>query len=150
MDYDDFVRFMVAEEHKDLPCSLRYWFHVLDVDADGVLGRKDLEYFYEEQESRMVELGEETITFAELFNEMHDMVVPDVQGCFALPDLIRSKLGVQVVDALVNIRKMTAWEGLGCQKAAGRAVHLRDTKDWDVFMERQYQRLVEAEEDEAD
>mmetsp|Transcript_1098 Transcript_1098/g.3388 ORF Transcript_1098/g.3388 Transcript_1098/m.3388 type:complete len:858 (+) Transcript_1098:111-2684(+) len=52
MDYDDFVRFMVAEEHKDLPCSLRYWFHVLDVDADGVLGRKDLEYFYEEQESR--------------------------------------------------------------------------------------------------
>jgi len=98
----------------------------------------------------MVELGEETITFAELFNEMHDMVVPDVQGCFALPDLIRSKLGVQVVDALVNIRKMTAWEGLGCQKAAGRAVHLRDTKDWDVFMERQYQRLVEAEEDEAD
>jgi len=40
-------------------------------------------------------------------------------------------------------------EGLACEKAAGRASNLRDTRDWDLFADREYRRLVDAEEEES-
>ena len=48
------------------------------------------------------------------------------------------------------MRKYVAWEGLACEKAAGRASNLRDTRDWDLFADREYRRLVDAEEEGAD
>lgn len=79
------------------------------------------------------------------------MVMPAEQGRFTLPELQRCGLGMNIVDAAINLRKLVAWEGLSCQKAAGRATHLRGTKDWDLFMASHYRRLVEAEEEkEAD
>ena len=39
------------------------------------------------------------------------------------------------MSALTNVRKYIAWEGLSCEKAAGRASNLRDTRDWDLFTE---------------
>jgi len=72
------------------------------------------------------------------------------------------------------VRKYVAWEGLACEKAAGRASNLvrvrisltltltltltkaagrasnlRDTRDWDLFADREYRRLVDAEEEEG-
>lgn len=76
------------------------------------------------------------------------MVTPAVEGCFTLAELRASGLGPQVIDALVNVRKLLAWESLACQKAAGRASHLRNSREWDVTMDSHYKRLVEAEEDQ--
>ena len=33
-----------------------------------------------------------------------------------------------------------------CEKAAGRASNLRDTRDWDLFADSEYRRLVETED----
>ena len=52
-----------------------------------------------------------------------------------------------MVSALTNVRKYIAWEGLSCEKAAGRASTLRDTRDWDLFADSEYRRLVESDED---
>ena len=65
-----------------------------------------------------------------------------------LSELKRSGLGFNVVSALTNVRKYIAWEGLSCEKAAGRASNLRDSTDWDLFADREYRRLVDAEEDD--
>ena len=51
------------------------------------------------------------------------------------------------LSALTNVRKYVAWEGLSCEKAAGRASNLRDTRDWDLFADSEYRRLVETEDD---
>jgi len=96
---------------------------------------------------RLIELGEEPIGFDDMFNEMHDMVGARSDGRFTLRELERSGLGVQLIDALVNIRKLVAWEALASQKAAGRPTHLRETREWDLFVERNYTRLVDAEDD---
>mmetsp|Transcript_17948 Transcript_17948/g.45992 ORF Transcript_17948/g.45992 Transcript_17948/m.45992 type:complete len:907 (-) Transcript_17948:41-2761(-) len=150
LGFGDFVIFILAEEDKLSHSSMRFWLTVLDLDGDGSLGREDVRYFYEEQHSRMVELGEEPISFAEIFNEMHDMAGAEEEGALTLRELERSGLGVQVIDAIVNIRKLVAWEGLSCQKAAGRATHLRDTRDWDNWVQRHYKRLVDAEEEKEE
>jgi len=63
MSYTDFVWFLLAEEDKNHPTAIEYWFRCMDIDGDGVLSMYELEYFYEEQQHRMEQLGIETLPF---------------------------------------------------------------------------------------
>lgn len=63
MTYTDFVWFLLAEEDKNHPTSIEYWFRCMDIDGDGILSMYELEYFYEEQQHRMEQLGIETLPF---------------------------------------------------------------------------------------
>jgi len=150
MKYADFVFFLLAEEDKQSLSALQYWFHVLDVNCDGVLDTQEMWYFYEELQSRLEAMGEEVVPFDEIVNEFNDMVAPARPSRITLSELKRCGLGYNVVSALTNVRKYIAWEGLSCEKAAGRASNLRDSTDWDLFADREYRRLVDAEEDEDD
>jgi hypothetical protein len=95
-------------------------------------------------------MGEEVVPFDELVNEFMDIVRPEVRGRLTMAELKKSSLGYNLVSALTNARKYVAWEGLSCEKAAGRASNLRDTRDWDLFADSEYRRLVDSEEDGAE
>ena len=127
---------------------MQYWFHVLDYDGDGVIDTADMRYFYEEQQRRLEAMGEEVVSLEELLNEFNDMIAPATPSRIRLAELQRCGLAHNVLSALTNVRKYVAWEGLACEKAAGRASNLRDTRDWDLFADREYRRLVDAEEEE--
>jgi hypothetical protein len=49
MRYDDFIYFMLSEEDKGTPASLRYWFECVDLDADGAVTPRDMKHFYDTQ-----------------------------------------------------------------------------------------------------
>lgn len=77
MSYTDFVYFLLSEEDKNHPTSIEYWFRCMDIDGDGVLSMYELEYFYEEQQHRMEQLGIETLPFEDClcqvrFSKVHD------------------------------------------------------------------------------
>jgi len=148
MKYRDFVLFLLAEEDKQSPAAVQYWFLVLDCDGDGVVSTQDMWYFYEEQQRRLTGMSEEYVPFRELVSEFNDMVSPAVPSRFTARELRRSGISFNIISALTNVRKYIAWEGLACEKAAGRACSLRDTTDWDLFADREYRRLVESEDDE--
>ena len=78
------------------------------------------------------------------------MVGPATPSRFRLPELQRCGLAYNIISALTNVRKYVAWEGLACEKAAGRASNLRETRDWDLFADREYRRLVEEEDPDED
>ena len=103
-------------------------------------------YFYEELQSRLEAMDEELVPFDELVNEFMDIVKPSANGKISLGELKRCGLGYNLISALTNVRKYIAWEGLSCEKAAGRASNLRDTRDWDLFADSEYRRLVESED----
>ena len=147
MAYDDFVYFLLSEEDKQATPALQYWFHMLDVDGDGCIDKNDMWYFYEDMKERLLAMNEEVVAFDEVVNEFMDIVHPEKRGHITLTELKRSQLGYNVVSALTNVRKYIAWEGLSCEKAAGRASTLRDTRDWDLFADSEYRRLVESDED---
>ena len=106
--------------------------------------------FYEEQQRRLEAMGEEAVSLEELVNEFNDMVAPERPSRFRLKELQRCGLAFNILSALTNVRKYVAWEGLACEKAAGRASNLRDTRDWDLFADREYRRLVEEEDPDED
>jgi len=150
MTYDDFVYFLLAEEDKQSSPAYQYWFHVLDLNGDGALDQRDLSVFYDELQSRLEAMGEEVVSFDELINEFIDICRPEQRGRMHLSEIKKSALGYNIFSAVTNVRKYIAWEGLSCEKAAGRASNLRDTRDWDLFADSEYRRLVESEEEKAD
>lgn len=49
MNYEDFVCFMLAEEDKTSMRSMKYWFKVIDLDENGLICPKEMDFFYSEQ-----------------------------------------------------------------------------------------------------
>lgn len=126
MSYTDFVWFLLAEEDKNHPTAIEYWFRCMDIDGDGILSMYELEYFYEEQQHRMEQLGIETLPFEDClcqvccaslnlsapshFNplidfQMLDMIKPVKRDCITLTDLKRCKMTAIFFDTFFNLEK---------------------------------------------
>ncbi|KAJ2644779.1 Serine/threonine-protein phosphatase 2A regulatory subunit B'' subunit alpha, partial [Coemansia sp. RSA 1285] len=72
------------------PTAVEYWFRCLDLDGDGVLTIYELEYFYDEQVSRMdEEMAGDMIMLDDLMCQLSDLVRPANEGLFTLKDLKR-------------------------------------------------------------
>lgn len=46
-----------------------------------------LQFFYEEQQHRLESLLQEPVQFDDLLCQLHDMLLPECDGCFTLQDL---------------------------------------------------------------
>eukprot|EP00744_Colponema_vietnamica_P004040 GILI01006092.1.p1 GENE.GILI01006092.1~~GILI01006092.1.p1 ORF type:complete len:1498 (+),score=344.03 GILI01006092.1:440-4495(+) len=84
MGYEDFVWFCLAEEDKSSPRSIRYWFRVLDLDADGVICGWELEQFYNCTKDAMIAITSESISFEDIMCQIVDMVPALSEGHSAL------------------------------------------------------------------
>lgn len=81
MGYEDFICFLISEEDKTSEAALRYWFNVVDINADGVITPDEMRHFYREQHARMVELGLEAVSFDDLLIQMNDLLSPGLCWC---------------------------------------------------------------------
>ena len=61
---------MLSEEDKGTNRSIEYWFSVIDLDENGVIGPHEMEYFYEEQVHRLESLNREPILFVDILCQM--------------------------------------------------------------------------------
>ncbi|XP_054800339.1 probable serine/threonine protein phosphatase 2A regulatory subunit B''delta isoform X2 [Prosopis cineraria] len=77
MGYEDFVYFILSEEDKSSEPSLEYWFKCIDLDANGVLTRNELQFFYEEQLHRMECMAQEPVLFEDILCQIIDMIGPE-------------------------------------------------------------------------
>ncbi|KAJ2331930.1 Serine/threonine-protein phosphatase 2A regulatory subunit B'' subunit alpha, partial [Coemansia sp. RSA 2671] len=88
MTYCDFIWFLLSEIDKTSPTAIEYWFRCLDLDGDGVLTVYELEYFYDEQYSRMEEeMSGDVIMLDDLMCQLNDLIRPEKNGLFTLKDL---------------------------------------------------------------
>lgn len=72
MGFEDFCFFILCEEDKTNATSLRYWFHLVDLDGDGLLRQWEIRSFYDEQQKRMRSLGTEEVTLNDVLSQMKD------------------------------------------------------------------------------
>ena len=112
MSYEDFVWFMLSEEDKTTPRSLEYWFSIIDLDDNKIIGPSEMDYFYEEQVHRLEYLNHEPILFVDLLCQMNDVFKPKtVEGHFSLELLQEYNTQVGVFfNCLVNLNKFIAYE----------------------------------------
>ncbi|KAK8545483.1 hypothetical protein V6N12_026317 [Hibiscus sabdariffa] len=110
MGYEDFVYFILAEEHKSSEPSLEYWFKCIDLDGNGVITRNEMQFFYEEQLHRMECMAQEPVLFEDILCQMIDMIKLENESYIMLRDLKGSKLSGNVFNILFNLNKFMAFE----------------------------------------
>ena len=62
-------------------------FKCIDLDANGIITRNEMQFFYEEQLHRMECMAQEAVLFEDILCQMIDMIGPEVQqyiSCFLL------------------------------------------------------------------
>ncbi|XP_022892115.1 serine/threonine protein phosphatase 2A regulatory subunit B''beta-like [Olea europaea var. sylvestris] len=144
MGYEDFVYFILSEEDKSSEPSLEYWFKCIDLDANGVITRNEMQYFYEDQKHRMEDLHKEAVPFEDILCQIVDMINPQDKSYFTLSDIKGSKLSGSVFNILFNTKKFVAF-GKRRDPVLLRQVHeYPNLTEWDHFAQREYIRLTTA------
>ncbi|CAI9774833.1 unnamed protein product [Fraxinus pennsylvanica] len=57
---------------------LHYWFKCLDFDANGVITRNEMQYFYNDLQHRMEDLHKKAVPFEDILCQIVDMINPPV------------------------------------------------------------------------
>lgn len=148
MSYEDFIYFMLSEEDKSNPVSIRYWFELIDTNEDGVLRADELAVFYRRQIHRMGCLGHEVVPFEDILCQMSDLLHPEKEGEFYYKDFIRpDKIRVSGVffNVLFNLSKFIEFEQRDPFLLRQQLAEPELT-EWDRYARAEYARLAMEEE----
>lgn len=157
MEYRDFVWFLLAENDKYHPTSIEYWFRVLDLDGDGTLSLYELEYFYEEQAEKMLQLDIEPLAFDDIACLAIDSIgCHNKSSTIHLPDLKKSKNCSPFFDTFVNTNKYLENEHHepsiedydDMQDAINKVLpyHQQSVTAWEKYCAEEYRYLANQEE----
>ncbi|KAI1707555.1 EF-hand domain pair domain-containing protein [Ditylenchus destructor] len=114
MSYEEFVIFMIAQNHLAHPASLAYFFKILDIHDKGYLTQFDLKYFYRS----MKVAYEDYISidsmppFEDYCDELYDMTQSRNSKRIYLKDILNCKQGHDVVLCLLNCYEFYRYETL--------------------------------------
>ncbi len=104
MDVEDFLLFIRFAEDKTVRASQNFWFRVLDMDGDGVIGRQDMRWLYDQVDKSGCPY---CISFEDMMCQVLDMArVADVERGIRLSDLRRTQLAPGVIGLLTNHNNM--------------------------------------------
>ncbi|KAF0688934.1 Aste57867_19538 [Aphanomyces stellatus] len=148
MSYEDFIYFMLSEEDKGNPVSLRYWFELIDLDEDHVIRSDEMKMYYNHQIHRMECLGQEVVPFEDIMCQMSDLLRPEVEGDFKFSDFIRPekiRMAGVFFNVLFNLSKFIEFEGRDPFLLRQQMAEPELT-DWDRFARAEYARLAMEEE----
>lgn len=152
MSYEDFIYFMLSEEDKSNPVSIRYWFELIDTNEDGVIRADEMRIFYRHQIHRMECLNHEVVPFEDILCQMSDLLHPEIEGEFQFKDFIREdKIRVSGVffNVLFNLSKFIEFEQRDPFLLRQQMAEPELT-DWDRFARAEYARLAMEEEGRED
>ncbi|GMT03025.1 hypothetical protein PENTCL1PPCAC_25199, partial [Pristionchus entomophagus] len=148
-DLSAFTAFLLADEDKNHPTSIEYWFRILDLDGDGRISMFEMETFYNQLVKVIGSFGIDSMTFNDLSCHLIDMIKPTSGKDFTLKDLKDSKMAGRFFNAFVNWRKFYQQESSEGEKTSVKGAGDEELSDWDRFCMEEYEQMMEAD-DEAD
>ena len=110
MDYKTYLDFVLAMENRREPAALQYLFRLLDVKNCGFLNVFSLNYFFRAIQDLMKLHGQEPVSFADVKDEIFDMVKPKDPLHIILQDLIDSGQGETVTNILIDLNGFWTYE----------------------------------------
>ncbi|GMT34765.1 hypothetical protein PFISCL1PPCAC_26062, partial [Pristionchus fissidentatus] len=146
-DLGAFTAFLLADEDKNHPTSIEYWFRVLDLDGDGRISLLEMETFYNQLVKTISQFGIDTMTFSDLACNLIDMIEPASGKDFTLADLKRSKMAGRFFNAFVNWRKFYQQESSDSERTSVKGTGDEELSDWDRFCMEEYEQMMEADEE---
>lgn len=140
IDFTSFCYFMQAVEDKSSETALRLWYHVCDLDDDGILSISEIKRLYHAQKKRMSESGMDPVDFKYVLSQIIDMVGDPGQG-ITLNALRESRQYETFFNILVDFKKFSEWEFRDPMFEMKLNAAFEGMKQFDVFCQREYARL---------
>ncbi|GAB6020656.1 Serine/threonine-protein phosphatase 2A regulatory subunit B'' subunit gamma [Chamberlinius hualienensis] len=103
MDYKTYLDFVLALENRKEPQALQYFFRILDLDNKGYLDMFCLKYFFRAIQDLLSFHKQEPVSFADVSDEIFDIVKPANPCTITLQDLIKCGQGDTVVSILTDL-----------------------------------------------
>ncbi len=148
MCFEDFLWYILSEEDKTTPTSIKYWFKVVDLDDNGIITPSEMEYFYQEQIQRLESNQNEIIQFNDVLCQLYDMIPPEKEYQWTLQNFLDHPQSASIAfNALLNLNKFIENE----QKDPFLMTEIEkrpDFTDWDKFAYREY--LIKMNEENGD
>lgn len=110
MDYKTYLDFVLAMENRREPAALQYLFKLLDVKNCGYLNVFSLNYFFRAIQEMIKFHGQSPVSFADVKDEIFDMVKPADPLKITLEDLINSGQGETVTNILIDLNGFWTYE----------------------------------------
>nr|CCA22536.1 conserved hypothetical protein [Albugo laibachii Nc14] len=148
LSYEDFIYFMLSEEDKSNPVSLKYWFELIDIYGNNVIRAEDMRVLYRHQVHRMECLGHDVIPFEDILCQLSDLLHPECDGEFTYQEFIREdKIRVAGVffNVLFNLNKFVEFEQRD-PFLLRQQLAQPELSDWDRYASAEYARLAMEEE----
>jgi serine/threonine-protein phosphatase 2A regulatory subunit B'' len=148
MCFEDFLWYILSEEDKTNPTSIKYWFKVVDLDDNGIITPSEMEYFYQEQIQRLESNQNEIIQFNDVLCQLYDMIPPEKEYQWTLQNFLDHPQSASIAfNALLNLNKFIENE----QKDPFLMTEIekrQDFTDWDKFAYKEY--LIKMNEENGD
>lgn len=110
MDFKTYLDFVLACENRKEPQSLQYFFRVLDIKGNGFLDAFSLNFFFRDILREMTRLQQDPVNFADVKDEIFDMVRPRDPLKITLSDLVSCGSGDVVVSILIDLNGFWNYE----------------------------------------
>ena len=147
MCFEDFLWYILSEEDKTNPTSIKYWFKVLDLDDNGIITPSEMEYFYQEQIQRLENYQNEVIEFNDILCQLYDMIPPEKEYQWTLQNFLKHPQYTSIAfNILFNFTKFIAFEKKD-PVASDEIQRRRDYTDWDKFAYNEYDEINEENEE---
>ncbi|XP_065883482.1 serine/threonine-protein phosphatase 2A regulatory subunit B'' subunit gamma-like isoform X2 [Dysidea avara] len=110
VDYKTYLDFVLAMENKKEPQAIQYFFRLLDIEGHGYLTAFSLQYFFRAIQKMMERHQQEPVNFADIKDEIFDMVKPKDPLRINYQDLVSSGQGETVINILTDLNGFWTYE----------------------------------------
>lgn len=142
IDFASFAYFLMSSEDKTNLTSINFWYHLCDLDDDGVLSIKEIEELYHIQHERMSITGNETIPFEDIFRQLIDMINPEGKAFITIQDLLRSKMADVFYNTLFDLQKFLTREYQFPLINPDMDEMAKKLTQWEIYVLIEYDQLV--------
>ena len=147
MSYEDFIYYMISEEDKTSPTSIKYWFKVIDLNNEGIITKKEMEYFYEEQIEKLKNNKKEVMEFKDVLKKIINLIPPEKENKWNLQNFLDNPENSSIVfNMLLNMNKIN---NKGKDSFIINEIEDgKDYTDWDLFAYKEFKRKMNEDNED--
>ena len=147
MSYEDFIYYMISEEDKTSPTSIKYWFKVIDLNNEGIITKKEMEYFYEEQIEKLKNNKKEVMEFKDVLKKIINLIPPEKENKWNLQNFLDNPENASIVfNMLLNMNKIN---NKGKDSFIINEIEDgKDYTDWDLFAYKEFKRKMNEDNED--
>ena len=112
MGFGDFVWFILCVEDKTTMQSIEYWFKIMDLDGNGIITGYELQYLYEEQRQKLINMKiNMDFSFENIICQMVDLFKKDGSIHFTIEDFLKDKKSSSIfINMFTDFNKLISYQ----------------------------------------